>query len=131
MGRHVLHRRDAAGVAGCAGTSVFTSTAVIHNNGSYSSGLFTATATGDYRWVARYSGDTNNAAAPGACNDVNESVVISAAATTTTIPPTTTTIRPTTTTIPSSTTTIPGANCKPVRVEATRTTATATLRGHR
>ena len=42
------------------------------------SGSLTPTAAGTYRWVASYSGDAPNTLGDsGACNDANESVVVS------------------------------------------------------
>jgi hypothetical protein len=63
----------------CTGTPVFTSTVPVSGNGDYPSAAFTPTAPGTYRWAAAYSGDTNNAALTGACNDPGESVAITAA----------------------------------------------------
>ena len=61
----------------CSGTPVFTATANVTGNGAYSSGNFTPTAAGTYRWVASYSGDSpNTIGKSGACNDANESVVV-------------------------------------------------------
>ncbi|MEA2931627.1 MAG: hypothetical protein QOI56_412, partial [Actinomycetota bacterium] len=62
-------------------------------------------APGTYHWVASYSGDDNNAAVSGACNDPNESVVVSSIpsrTTTSTVPISSTT---TTSTVPPPTTT--------------------------
>jgi uncharacterized repeat protein (TIGR01451 family) len=42
-------------------------------NGTYTSGDFTTTTAGTYRWRAFFAGDTNNAAVSGACNAANES----------------------------------------------------------
>lgn len=36
---------------------------------------FTPTAPGTHRWIASYTGDANNAAVAGACNDANEQTV--------------------------------------------------------
>lgn len=63
--------------ATCSGTSVSTSTKSVSGNGDYVSADYTPSALGTYRWTARYSGDVNNAAINGQCNDPNESVVIS------------------------------------------------------
>jgi len=60
----------------CTGAPVFTSTRTVNGNGSYTSELFTPTAPGVYRFVARYSGDTNNAAAVTACDDPLERVTV-------------------------------------------------------
>jgi hypothetical protein len=63
--------------AACGGAAVFTSAAVtVNGNGNYNSGNFTPSAPGTYRWIASYSGDPNNNAVSGACNDANESVAI-------------------------------------------------------
>src|SRR5205085_1580651 len=43
------------------------------------SGAFTPTAPGTYRWVAAYSGDANNAPVTGACNAANENTVVTPA----------------------------------------------------
>jgi hypothetical protein len=45
-------------------------------SGSYSSGSFTPTVAGTYRWVAQYLGDVNTSGFQTACNDPNESVVV-------------------------------------------------------
>ena len=62
----------------CTGTPAFTSPAVpVNGNGNYSSGNFTPTAAGTYRWIASYSGDLpNTLAVAGACNDANEASLI-------------------------------------------------------
>jgi hypothetical protein len=44
----------------------------VSGDGTYLSPMFTATSVGTYRWIASYSGDGNNAAESGACNDPNE-----------------------------------------------------------
>jgi hypothetical protein len=44
-----------------------------------SSPAFTPKLAGTYRWVVSYSGDANNAAVAGGCNDVGESTVVSKA----------------------------------------------------
>jgi hypothetical protein len=62
--------------ATCAGSPVFTSTVPVNDNGTYTSGAFTPTAVGTYRWIASYSGDLRNEPASGACNDPNEQVEV-------------------------------------------------------
>jgi hypothetical protein len=62
--------------ATCQGTAVYTSVVTVNGDGSYTSGSFTPSVAGTYRWVATYSGDGNNAAAANACNDPNETVVV-------------------------------------------------------
>ena len=64
--------------ANCSGQSVFTNTVDVDANGSYTtSQTFTPIATGIYRWIASYSGDDNNSAVAGACNDEKESASVS------------------------------------------------------
>lgn len=54
--------------AECTGPAVFTSDPVtVDGNGEYGSGDFTPNASGQYRWVATYSGDGDNAPAETAC----------------------------------------------------------------
>ncbi len=67
------------GDATCSATPVFTSTVAVTTSGPYTSGGFTPTLAGTYRWIASYSGDDNNEAKTGACNDANESATISKA----------------------------------------------------
>jgi len=62
--------------ATCA-TSITQLTASVSGNGDYSSGDYTPTAAGTYRWVASYDGSSpNTLGTSGACNDANESVVV-------------------------------------------------------
>jgi uncharacterized repeat protein (TIGR01451 family) len=68
----------------CSGVAVFTDTVTVDGNGAYTSGEFTPTAAGSYRWTAVYSGDDSNEGAASLCNAPNESVTI------TTDPPETT-----------------------------------------
>jgi hypothetical protein len=69
----------------CAGDPAFTSEVPVNAaNGDYTSGTFTPTVPGTYRWIAQYSGDVNNAAVSGECNDEGESVVVRATPTLTT-----------------------------------------------
>ncbi|HVF71788.1 MAG TPA: choice-of-anchor Q domain-containing protein, partial [Chthoniobacterales bacterium] len=65
--------------AACGGTPVFTSTKTVNGNGSYTSDSFTPPTAGTYRWIASYSGDSRNDTVSGACNDANETVVVSKA----------------------------------------------------
>jgi hypothetical protein len=55
-------------------TSISSSTATVNGNGSYTSGSFTPTVVGTYRWIANYGGDVNNTATANLCNAANESV---------------------------------------------------------
>jgi hypothetical protein len=44
----------------------------VSGSGTYNSGPFTPTAVGLYRWIATYSGDTDNSPVAGACHDPAE-----------------------------------------------------------
>ncbi len=66
------------GDAGCA-TPIASSTAQVTGNGSYASGAHATTATGTYRWIARYSGDGANEPAETACADAAQAVSVKAA----------------------------------------------------
>jgi len=64
----------------CSGAIIFTKTVTVSGNGSYPSSTaangYVPTAAGDYRWIANYSGDSNNAATANTCNGANENVTI-------------------------------------------------------
>jgi hypothetical protein len=77
--------------ATCSGGAIFSSTRQVQGNGKYTSEAFTPTAVGIYRWIATYSGDSNNAGAATSCGDRGEEVVVAPP------PPT----QPTLTTTPS------------------------------
>jgi hypothetical protein len=71
--------------ATCANAPVFTTGAIPVNadpnaptHTSFSSGAFTPTLPGTYRWVASYSGDSFYLPASGGCNGTNESVLVTA-----------------------------------------------------
>jgi uncharacterized repeat protein (TIGR01451 family) len=64
--------------ATCTGTPAFSPAPVPYPvaDGPVTSPPFTPTQLGTYRWIASYSGDANNAAVTGACNDANENVTV-------------------------------------------------------
>jgi uncharacterized repeat protein (TIGR01451 family) len=62
----------------CGTAPVFTSFVDVRGDGQYGSGPFVPSAAGTYRFIANYSGDTNNKAAATACGDPTESVVVTA-----------------------------------------------------
>jgi uncharacterized repeat protein (TIGR01451 family) len=64
--------------ATCA-TSIFTSTVTVNGNGTYTSADFPTAAAGTYRWIANYSGDSNNNPTSNGCNESNESVIVTPA----------------------------------------------------
>ncbi|HEY5197818.1 MAG TPA: hypothetical protein VIJ51_12415 [Solirubrobacteraceae bacterium] len=68
--------------ATCSGSAIFTSTATVNGNGTYSSGPFTPTAAGTYRFEAGYNGDAANAGISPVCNSPGESVTITPPGTT-------------------------------------------------
>jgi len=61
-----------------AANLVFTSSAIpVSGDGAYSSGNFTPTAVGTYRWIATYTGDSPNTnGVAGTCGASNESVTV-------------------------------------------------------
>ncbi|MGH9280355.1 MAG: hypothetical protein ACRD12_19925, partial [Acidimicrobiales bacterium] len=67
----------------CTGAPVFTSAAQPLSGGpptaTATSGPFTPTVPGTYRWIAAYSGDANYIAVTTACNDANETSVVTQA----------------------------------------------------
>jgi hypothetical protein len=60
----------------CTGTPVFTSSRRAHGDGSYTSDPFRPTATGTYRWVARYTGDADDPHAVTSCGDPAQQVEV-------------------------------------------------------
>jgi hypothetical protein len=63
----------------CSGPPVASSTHPVAGAGTYASSAATPTDPGAYRFVARYSGDADNAPVSGSCNDPNEAVAVTAA----------------------------------------------------
>jgi hypothetical protein len=49
----------------------------VNGDNTYTSPSYTPTSSGTYRWIASYSGDANNAAVAGACNDSGEESPVS------------------------------------------------------
>jgi len=63
--------------ADCTGDAIFTNVVDVHGDGDYpTSATFTPEEPGTYRWIASYSGDADNAAASGSCNDPNENTTV-------------------------------------------------------
>lgn len=65
--------------ATCTGAATTVSVEAVDGNGDYTSDPFTPTVVGTYRWIASYSGDANNKAVSGACNDANEDTTVNKA----------------------------------------------------
>ena len=74
----ITFRLFGPGQADCSGAPVFTDIETVSGNGSYESAAFTPTEPGTYRWVASYSGDFDNHAVAGSCNDPGDTVTVSA-----------------------------------------------------
>jgi uncharacterized repeat protein (TIGR01451 family) len=64
--------------ANCDGAVIFTSTVAL-SGGSATSGSFTPSAVGTYRWTATYNGDANNNSVSEGCNGENENVDVTKA----------------------------------------------------
>jgi hypothetical protein len=70
----------------CSSPAIFTSTAPVNGNGTYSSTPFTSSAIGTYHWIANYGGDLNNAPTANICNAANELVVVTTSSGSNSIP---------------------------------------------
>jgi hypothetical protein len=70
----------------CSSPAIFTSTAPVNGNGTYSSTPFTSSAIGTYHWIANYGGDLNNAPTANLCNAANELVVVTTSSGSNSIP---------------------------------------------
>jgi len=77
-GGNITFRLYGPNDANCSSPAVFTDTKTVSGNGSYQSANFTPAQPGTYRWVAAYSGDIDNNAVAGGCNDANQSIAVSA-----------------------------------------------------
>jgi hypothetical protein len=67
--------------ATCSSTPVFTTATEVRGNGTYNSERFVPTEAGTYRWVAAYSGDTDNRPVGStACDDSAERSTVTAPA---------------------------------------------------
>ena len=63
----------------CSGPPFASTTQAVDGAGTYTAPAALPEAPGEYRYIARYSGDTDNQPASGACNDPNETVAVTAA----------------------------------------------------
>jgi uncharacterized protein YkwD len=79
-GATVQFKLYAPGDTSCA-SPISTTAVPLSAAGTATSPPFTPAAPGTYRWIAAYSGDANNAAVSGACNDPGEAVTVTARAT--------------------------------------------------
>lgn len=72
----ITFRLYGPGDATCSRAPVASATAAVEGSGGYASGPVTPKTPGDYRWVAVYSGDADNAPASGACGDPRETTTV-------------------------------------------------------
>jgi len=79
-GATIAFRLYGPGDQTCTGAPVYESPNVAYPvaGGAVTSAAFTPTQAGTYRWIASYSGDVNNLARAGACNDAGEATVVAA-----------------------------------------------------
>jgi hypothetical protein len=64
----------------CTAAPVFEAVVAVNGDGTYGSNAaseFTPATVGEYRWIAAYSGDADNAPAEGRCGDAGETSTIS------------------------------------------------------
>jgi uncharacterized repeat protein (TIGR01451 family) len=62
--------------ASCSTPLAVPPAVTVNGTGSYQSGNYTPTVAGAYRWIAHYSGNANNPAVNTACNEPNETSVV-------------------------------------------------------
>jgi hypothetical protein len=80
-GGFILFSLYGPGDVRCSGTPVFTTETEVTDNGDYVSQSFVPTQSGTYRWVASYSGDSDNSAVgPTGCGEPAETVEVIVAA---------------------------------------------------
>jgi len=66
----------------CTGTPVHTATSTVNGNGTYYAyPSYTTDSTGQYHWIASYSGDTKNLPVSGSCGDSGETSVVTKSST--------------------------------------------------
>src|SRR5437016_1560773 len=63
----------------CGGSATSAGSATVSGNGSYSSSAVTENVAGTYRWIASYSGDTNNNGFTTTCNEAGETSTVNRA----------------------------------------------------
>jgi hypothetical protein len=66
----------APGDSTCSTPIAVPPAATVSGAGDYTSGNYTTSAVGTYRWIAHYSGDANNNIVDTACNDTGESSTV-------------------------------------------------------
>jgi LPXTG-site transpeptidase (sortase) family protein len=71
----------APGDTTCATPLTALTPVTVTGGGDYTSGNFATVTLGSYRWKAHYSGDPNNTNVNTACNDPNETSLVTAAST--------------------------------------------------
>lgn len=67
----------------CSGPPIYSEVVSVSGDGTYSTVIgYTPLASGEYIWVARYSGDSNNLPVITSCADTDEAVTVTVAPTT-------------------------------------------------
>jgi hypothetical protein len=79
LGGTISFQVFAPGDTSCSTPIAVNPSATVSGTGSYSSGNYPTSAVGTYRWIAHYSGDANNNAVDGHCNDPGESSTVNKA----------------------------------------------------
>jgi LPXTG-site transpeptidase (sortase) family protein len=79
LGGTVSFDTFAPGDTTCSSPIVVGSVVPVSGTGNYTSSPYTTTAVGSYRWIAHYSGDTDNIAVSTACNDAGETSAVNKA----------------------------------------------------
>lgn len=73
LGGSISFEVFAPGDTTCQTPTAVTPNQSVSGANDYTSGNYTTSAVGDYRWIAHYSGDSNNNKVDTSCNDSNES----------------------------------------------------------
>ena len=79
LGGTVSFDTFAPGDTTCSTPITVGSPVAVSGTGNYTSSAYTTTAVGSYRWIAYYSGDTNNVAVNTTCNDAGETSAVNKA----------------------------------------------------
>jgi hypothetical protein len=72
----ITFRLYGRGDPNCSNAPIFKQRVPVSGNGAYQTADFTPSRVGTYRWIATYSGDSDNAQAQTSCNDTDESSTV-------------------------------------------------------
>ncbi|HSC04380.1 MAG TPA: hypothetical protein VLC49_13705 [Solirubrobacteraceae bacterium] len=78
-GGHIVFKVFGPDDTTCSHPAARTSVVAVSGNGNYTSGTFTPTEAGIYRWVAFYTGDALNRRAETGCGDPTETITVTRA----------------------------------------------------